>query len=121
LNVTLNVLLDQVISQLNVHTASVLLFNPISQTLEYSASKGFSVDNLKKYRARRGGGLASQAATRMEVVSCELGECTDYPFLAEAGYITHMAVPLIAKGQVKGVLELFHRERLVTTPNGGIF
>lgn len=116
LNVTLNILLDQVISQLNVHTASVLLFNPISQTLEYSASKGFSVDNLKKYRARRGGGLASQAATRMEVVSCELGECTDYPFLAEAGYITHMAVPLIAKGQVKGVLELFHRERLVTTP-----
>jgi len=116
LNVTLNILLDQVISQLNIHTASVLLFNPISQTLEYSASKGFSVENLKKYRARRGGGLASQAATKMEVVSCELTECTDYPFLAEAGYITYMAVPLIAKGQVKGVLELFHRDRLVTTP-----
>jgi PAS domain S-box-containing protein len=121
LNVTLNILLDQVISQLNVHAASVLLFNTTSQTLEYSASKGFSAEALKKYRARRGGGLASQAATRMEVVACELNDCSDYPFLGESGYVTQIAVPLIAKGQVKGVLELFHRDKLVTNPEWRIF
>ncbi len=121
LNVTLNILLDQVISQLNVHSAGVLLFNATSQTLEYSASKGFSVEMLKKYRMRRGGGLASQAATKMEVVSCELNDCSEYPFLAEAGYVTQIAVPLIAKGQVKGVLELFHRDKLVTNPEWRIF
>ncbi len=121
LNVTLNILLDQVISQLNVHAASVLLFNATSQTLEFSASKGFSTEMLKKYRSRRGGGLASQAVTTMEVVTCELTECSDYPFLAEAGFVTQIAVPLIAKGQVKGVLELFHREKLLTNPEWRIF
>jgi PAS domain S-box-containing protein len=121
LHVTLNILLDQVISQLNVHAASVLLFNATSQTLEYSASKGFSTEMLKKYRTRRGGGLASQAAARMELVSCELTNCSEYPFLAEAGYLMQIAVPLIAKGQVKGVLELFHRDKLVTNPEWRIF
>ncbi|MBN1537460.1 MAG: GAF domain-containing protein [Anaerolineales bacterium] len=116
LNVTLNILLDQVITQLNIHSAAVLLFNSISQTLEYSASKGFTTENLKKYRARRGGGLASQAVTRLEIITCEMGGCPDYPFLSETGYVTQIAVPLIAKGQVKGVLELFHRDNLVTTP-----
>lgn len=116
LNVTLNVLLDQIITQLNIDAAAVMLFNNTSQTLEFSTGKGFPPDVLKKYRSRRVGGLASEASTSMEIIACELPGCPDDSFLAEAGYVMHIAVPLIAKGQVKGVLELFNREKLYINP-----
>jgi putative nucleotidyltransferase with HDIG domain len=40
----------------------------------------------------------------------------DSPQLSKEGFITYMAVPLIAKGELVGVLEVFHRERLTPNP-----
>ena len=36
------------------------------------------------------------------------------PFVTDEGFVAYYAVPLIAKGTVLGVLEVFHRERLVS-------
>ena len=41
LSLTLDILLDQVIAQLNTDAAAILLFHPITRTLEYAASRGF--------------------------------------------------------------------------------
>ena len=117
LNVILNILLDQIISQLNIHAARVMLVNPTTQTLEFSAAKGFSPTILKKIRSQHSAGLASQAATKMEIVNCDSSSCPDDPLLTQAGYVMHVAVPLIAKGQVKGVLEMFHRDKIATNPD----
>jgi GAF domain-containing protein len=42
LSLTLGVLLDQVIWQLGVDAADVLLYNPYTETLEYAARRGFN-------------------------------------------------------------------------------
>ena len=38
------------------------------------------------------------------------------PQLREEGFISYMAEPLIAKNELVGVLEVFHRERLTPNP-----
>jgi signal transduction protein with GAF and PtsI domain len=41
LRVTLNIFVEQVVSQLELDAASVLLLNPHTQMLQYGASRGF--------------------------------------------------------------------------------
>ncbi len=121
LRVTLNVLLEHVTTQLHTDAATVLLFNPYTQTLEYAASRGFRSRSIKKTRLRLGEGHAGKAALERRIISISNVLKTDDPcirtqILAGEVFIAHHAVPLIAKGQVKGVLEVFHRSQLVPDP-----
>ena len=119
--VTLTVLLDKVTSTLRVDAADVLLLNPASKTLEHIAARGFRTRALQHSRLQLGKGYAGQAAAeRRTVIVPDLGatpgELHRSPLLREEGFVTYAAAPLIAKGQVKGVLELFHRSRLDPDP-----
>jgi len=118
LRVTLNVLLDQVTTQLGIHAADVLLLNPHTQTLEFAAGRGFRSSALQRTRLRLGAGYAGRAALeRRRVTITNLheaaGEMQRAPLLIAEGFVTYFGVPLIAKGQVKGVLEILHRSPLV--------
>lgn len=111
--VTLTVLVDQVVAQLNVHAADVLLFNPESLTLEYVASHGFRAGYLPPTRGS-GQSFAHQAAVERRIIKIpDINlEKTDFvnPLrIRGEDFVAYFAVPLLAKGQVKGVLELFHR------------
>jgi putative nucleotidyltransferase with HDIG domain len=117
LRVSLKTILEQVLSQMNVDAACVLLLNPYTQTLEYAAGRGFRTNALQHTRLRLGEGYAGQAALgRRTVHVAELNKRkTDFlrsPFFSSEGFITYFAVPLIAKSQVRGVLEIFHRSQL---------
>jgi PAS domain S-box-containing protein len=126
LRVTLNVLLDQVTTQLRVDAAAVLLLNPNTHTLEYAAGRGFRTSAITRARLRLGEGHAGRAALERRVVSApNLSEPgTAYAraqLLAGENFLVHHAAPLIAKGQVKGVLEIFHRAALVPDPEWADF
>lgn len=117
LRATLNVLLDQVTTQLDIHAADVLLFNPHMQTLEFVAGHGFRSAALQYTRLRLGEGHAGTAALERRIVSIlNLAEAENglkrSPLLLGESFIAYFGVPLIAKGQVKGVLEIFHRSPL---------
>jgi len=117
LNVTLDVFLTQVISQLKIDAASVLLLNKYSQTLEYVVSKGFRSNALKYTRLRLGESNAGRAAMERRIVTIpnlreNLDGFSSSKQFNDENFITYFAVPLIAKGEVKGVLELFHRQYL---------
>lgn len=121
LRVTLNVLLDQVISQLKVDAATVLLLNPYSKALEYTVGRGFRSFSIQQTKLRLGEGHAGKAALKRRIVSIPNVLDTDDPcvrsqMLAGELFIAHHAVPLVAKGQVKGVLEVFHRSPLAPEP-----
>lgn len=114
---TLQVLLDQVISQLGVDAACVLVFNPHEQTFEFAASRGFTTDALRYTRLRFGEGYAGRAALDQQTIYIPdlKTRRTDFlrsPSLAAEGFITYFAVPLVVKSQTKGVLEVFHRSLL---------
>jgi PAS domain S-box-containing protein len=117
LRLTLNVLLENVLAQLQVNAAAVLLFNPVVQILEYGAAQGFRTSALQHTHLRLGEGHAGRAAAERRLISVpnlsqEPGDFSRAPLLVDEEFVAHYAVPLVAKGQVKGVLELFHRSPL---------
>jgi putative nucleotidyltransferase with HDIG domain len=121
LNITLDVFVEQVMSQLKLDAVNVLLLNSHMLTLEYAASRGFQSDALRHTNLRLGEGFAGRAALERRVISIPdlNGTPNDLlrsPHLREEGFVTYFAVPLLAKGQVKGVLETFHRTRLDPDP-----
>jgi len=119
---TLNILISQIISQLNIDAADVLLFSPTSLHLEHAASRGFSTGFLKSVRLRLGKSHAGRAAhERVQVFIPDL-QTQDPAFFQELkrngeNFTSYLGQPLIAKGQVKGVLEVFQRSRLNPTPD----
>ncbi len=114
LNVTLDIFLDQVMNLLGIDAAAVLLLNENSNILEYYVSSGFISGALKHTKLKLGESNAGKAALDRRIVSiANLPKDTDSfepskEFVNEK-FISYFAIPLIAKGKVKGVLELFHR------------
>jgi response regulator RpfG family c-di-GMP phosphodiesterase len=121
LRLTLQLLLEQAISQLGVDAADVLLLNRDSQILEYTFGKGFETGALRNTRLRVGEGQAGLAALERRIVSIPDLRTSDAlkasPTLPQEKFIAYFAVPLIAKGEVKGVLELFSRNSLQPDPD----
>jgi PAS domain S-box-containing protein/putative nucleotidyltransferase with HDIG domain len=117
LRVTLNVFLEQVVSQLHVDAASVLLLNSETMTLEYKSGRGFRTDALKHTRLRLGNGHASRAVLERRIIyiadllNMENGLGRS-PRIAEEGFTAYYAAPITAKGKITGVLEIFHRSPL---------
>lgn len=121
LQITLDVLLSEVTSQLNIDAASILILNQQTQTLEYVASKGFRSSALKYTRLKLGESNAGLAAIEKRVITIpnlkdETGGFEHSELFSKEDFVTYIAVPLIAKGELKGVLELFHRSHLGSDP-----
>jgi PAS domain S-box-containing protein len=121
LRVTLSIILDQVTAQLQVDAADVLLLDHATQTLEYAASRGFWSNNISHSRVRLGDGYAGRAALDRRMASVTNlsetdGDMLQERLLQEENLVSYYVVPLIAKGQVKGVLEIFHRAPLHPDP-----
>ena len=116
--VTLRVLLDEVTAILEVDAATVLLLNPYTQTLEYSAGRGFHAESIEYTKLKLGEGYAGRAAKERRTVYVndvtKGKEFTRASLLIEEGFVAYYGTPMIAKGRVLGVLETFHRKTLRT-------
>jgi putative nucleotidyltransferase with HDIG domain len=100
-----------------VDAADVLLLNPYTLTLEYAAGRGFRTRAVENARIRLGENFAGVAALEHRAVRldnpAQTQESPQFAALwAGEGFAAYYAVPLVAKGQVKGVLEVFHRAPL---------
>ncbi|HZM23417.1 MAG TPA: HD domain-containing phosphohydrolase [Anaerolineales bacterium] len=123
LNLTLDILLDQVITQLNVDAAAILLFDATARSLEYGAGRGFRTPDIRTARVRLGEGYAGKSVLERRTIHVpNLMENVDelpanfVSMLKEEGFIDYYCVPLIVKGEVKGALEIFHRSMLESDP-----
>ncbi|HEX2981590.1 MAG TPA: HD domain-containing phosphohydrolase [Anaerolineaceae bacterium] len=114
LQVTLNILLDQIIAQMNVDASDILLLNPETQMLEYAAGRGFSSPKVQQTRLHLGEPFAGEVAlNRRSLLMTDVVKTTGSTFpVSSDDFLAYFAEPLIAKGQVKGVLELFHRTKM---------
>ena len=114
MRIILGVLLAQVLAQLQVDAVDLLLTNPITQTLEFAASRGFRLRGKTAAAVRFGEGLAGQAVVDRKLVRVPdlRAHGPDFPrreeLMAE-NFQAYYAMPLLAKGSVNGVLEIFHR------------
>jgi PAS domain S-box-containing protein len=121
LNVTLNVFLEQLTSHLHVDAAAVLSFSSHTQTLTFSAGSGFRTDRVQRTLHRLGECSAGKAALDRRTVAVfnlpqdpEDHDCTR--LVSDEGFISYFAVPLISKGNVNGILEVYNRSPLEPDP-----
>jgi len=116
LQITLKLVINEVIKQLGVDAASVLLIQPGSGKLEYVAGQGFRTRNIETTSLRIGEGNAGRAVVERRIIEVpDLNTDRKYmraQLIADEQFISYYAVPLITKGEVKGVLEIFNRTRL---------
>jgi putative nucleotidyltransferase with HDIG domain len=117
LRVIMNILLDQVIQRLQVDAAVVLLLDQYSRQLEFTAGRGFNTHDIEKYSIGVGENSSGQKALEQHLVQAlDEGTTGEKPGYAEImqkeGFESFYSVPLIAKGQLKGVLDVFHRAPL---------
>jgi HD-GYP domain-containing protein (c-di-GMP phosphodiesterase class II)/ABC-type amino acid transport substrate-binding protein len=117
LPLTLKVLLDQVSSKLNVDACNILLFNPHTRSLEQAAEKGFRTQfTIMRTLDSSSANFAWQAVkTRQSVfenLSENPGGFANTPGFENEHFVSYICTPLLAKGMVKGVLEIFNRSTL---------
>ncbi|NOY98475.1 MAG: GAF domain-containing protein [Chloroflexi bacterium] len=116
LRVTLNLLVDHTITQLGADAADVLLFSPPTQTLTYAAGYGFRTTSFSQTRLRAGEGLAGKAILERKLVHVanmsEDPQCVRKHWFIDEGFVSYFCVPLSAKGQIVGALEVYNRSPL---------
>jgi len=121
LNSILHILTDLIRRHLGIDAANVLLYSKESQVLKYVAGKGFRSDALKYTKLYLGESIAGRAAVERRTIFIPDLQKDPYGFVrskhfASEGFMSYISVPLIAKDEVKGVLELFHRTTLDAEP-----
>jgi PAS domain S-box-containing protein len=118
---TLEIVLSQVLSQLQVDAADILLLNLDEQMLEYSGGQGFRTTAAQNTRMAIGESHAGRAVKERHLIHIpNLKDKPGHPLraalLAEEGFVSGFFAPLIAKGKVQGVMELFCRKPLQPYP-----
>lgn len=106
--------LAQVMSQLHADAAAIFIFNPHTLTVDTSASIGYRTREAERERVRLGDGVAGKAARERRTIAVpDLSQVDMSEGLRkranEEGILAVYAVPLIAKGNVIGVLDVFFR------------
>lgn len=117
LNLLLTMVLDQVSTLMHIDAASILLLNNKTNMLEFTAGRGFRSNSLQHTRLRMGDGCAGRVAMDRKMIHVsDLREnhmgFDRSPYFQNEGFVTYYGTPLIAKGRVLGVLELFQRSLL---------
>lgn len=110
IRVTLVTLLDHLVSLLGVSAASILRFNPRSMTLDYVAGRGFRLGSAGQSSQHVGAGLAGRVALERQMIQDE--EMVRGARYAGEDFLLYIGAPLLAKGQIKGVLEVFSRRKM---------
>jgi len=111
-----DVLLEQVTNQMGTDAARILHVNRSTGQLEQSATHGCLALGTSPNEELEELGLAGQVARTRHIIEIEeLDSVTDLAprdrMLVEAGYASYIGVPLVASGELRGVLELLHREK----------
>lgn len=117
LRVSMEILLTQVSQQLGVDAVRVLLLNPGSQMLEFTAGRGFRTHAFDHVQLRLGESYAGRAVLERQMVHITNLKNPPDKFghaalLPGDDFVCYYGMPLISKGKVKGVLEIFHRSPL---------
>jgi HD-GYP domain-containing protein (c-di-GMP phosphodiesterase class II) len=122
LRVSLDLVLEQIQSRLNIDAASVYIYDEDLQMLEIITARGFPMMTSVKQRIRVGEGLSGKAALEQEIIFIpdltRPGPALQIPKpVTVDGFMSAFVIPLVAKGQLRGVLELFYRRSVSSDPD----
>ena len=111
---SLNAVVSYAKKLLAVDAAAVLLLSPIHSTLEYAAGIGFRTELIPKVNVRLGASLAGRVVMQRRILhipllSYQTDDSYLSRFLQEENFASYHGAPLIVKGKVLGILEVYSR------------
>ena len=113
LYMSLGVILEYVLSELEVDAADILVYDPTIMMLDVIARRGFRSKVSSFSKRSLSSSFAGEAAMEEKQIFISSIDDADRRRLLSSsedeGFFSYMALPLIARGETKGVLELFHR------------
>jgi len=117
LRLTLQVILDQVVTHLKVSAASIMLYNRGTNFLETAATRGFRTADASSRTVKYGVGHAGTAAVEHRTFGFGNAAMLDAhaegaPEVGIERFVSYFVAPLVSKGRTLGVLETFNRAPL---------
>jgi HD-GYP domain-containing protein (c-di-GMP phosphodiesterase class II) len=114
LQFTLGILLEQIMAQISVDAADILLHKIGTTLLEVGARRGFRAEAAPGITVPMRDGLAGKSVVTRKTVhipNLSLERHAQHPMhhIEAEAFKVYYGIPLIAKGQLKGVLEVFLR------------
>ncbi|CAM3188116.1 PAS domain S-box protein [Deinococcus deserti] len=117
MRLVLNVVLDQTLQQLGADAATVMLVRQGSQEMYCAASRGIRSMNLRQATVRLGedlvlaGLLQERSSQRLNLMD-HVDKLQRPDLVTQERFVEYHGVPLISKGKLLGVLEIFGRSPL---------
>ncbi|HSL29482.1 MAG TPA: ATP-binding protein [Anaerolineales bacterium] len=116
LTITLDVVLEQAVSLLEADAAAILLVNPESQKIDCAASRGFLSQAIRQTdidpaTCYAGHAIRERRTIRIPNAMETDGEMATMLQLGNQNFAEYYGIPLIAKGEIKGVLEVYRLSR----------
>ena len=120
LRLILQILLEQVISRLEVEAASVYLLNESTLMLEYHAGQGIDLSAFSRVDIRLGEGIVGKVALEQRTICIDdLTQEPSWiprPTVIGEGLNVYCGAPMVAKGRTHGALEVFSKEKKFDDP-----
>ena len=111
---TLRVLLDQLLKQLKVDAADVYLYDPLWKTLDFAVARGFWSENHPDTLSLDDELIGQVVIGNRMVRLTDLDEMTRNhrreELFSQEGFVSYYGLPLTAKGEIVGVMEVFQRK-----------
>ncbi len=120
LRVTYQVLLDQLRQVLHVDAAAVLQFESELIQYQYLTGMGFKTLESNLRNAFRHSPLPSEAIATKKTIQINLNNGQTFSpsmvdILSNERFVKYIATPMVIKGKIKGVLEIYHKSELEPT------
>jgi PAS domain S-box-containing protein len=117
LRVPLEVLLDQVVLQLGIDATDIYLYDNNTDQLLFAARRGFNFSAENPDLLSLEESLAGESITDLKIVYIEdlLSIDNHYKWaelIKKERFVTYFGVPLVVKGKVRGILEVYKREKI---------
>jgi PAS domain S-box-containing protein len=114
LRFALDIICAQVQEKLAVDAVGILVYSPHELTLNWAAGRGFRGAAYRHAGARLGEDYAGRTALEQRVIVVDDIRHCEPPFARQAAlagedFVAYAAAPLVTKGKVKGVMEVFQR------------
>ncbi|MCJ7435954.1 MAG: HD domain-containing protein, partial [Anaerolineales bacterium] len=116
IKITLNLVVNQTLTLMNVDAAAILYYDQNLHMLEYAAAQGFHYKGIEKTRFELVNAFSEKAILeRRMIIASDLSEIQDpvhKKMMQKEGFVACYITPMTAKGKTLGVLELYKRAPL---------
>ncbi|PWH17132.1 MAG: hypothetical protein DDG59_08410 [Anaerolineae bacterium] len=121
LRLTLDILLEQVLTHVHAEAADILLYDPRTYSLKLVAQRGYRSLVAHPLNISLTIGMLAQILIDRQMQQIEdmtniSIDQTRVSLFLDEGFRSYLALPLIAKGQLVGVMEVFRRDSKSIAP-----